>query len=96
MEKFAVNILEPIIGDFVQVCDLKQKKIIELKLTHVEKTKLSGKQWDSYCVTLLGTADNPLGQGTYQLSHPAFGEVDLFLCPNSATEYEIIVNRKLD
>jgi len=96
MEQFTVKELEPIIGELVQVCDLKQQKLTELKLTHVEETKLSSKQWDSFCVTLQGSAEMTLEQGTYKLSHPAFGDVDLFLCPNNATEYEIIVNRKLD
>jgi len=49
---------------------------------------LNGERWDTFCVLLKGDANEPLGQGTYKLQHESFGEAELFLSPNSETEYE--------
>ena len=69
---------------------------VELKVVEVESTILNGDEWDSFNVTLEGTEAFHVPQGTYTFSHEKFGEIDMFMSPNSQTEYEIVVSRKRD
>ncbi|NMR25544.1 hypothetical protein HH219_08400 [Pseudoalteromonas sp. NEC-BIFX-2020_015] len=87
MEKFTFENVESAQGATVKV--VGQNGDVELEISSVERTKLNGDEWNAFCVRLKGKADEPLSQGTYKLEHEAFGEAELFLSPNSETEYEI-------
>lgn len=69
---------------------------VELKVVEVESTILNGDEWDSFHVILEGTEAFHVPQGTYKFAHEKLGEIDMFMSPNSQTEYEIVVSRKRD
>lgn len=87
MEKFTFENVESAQGSVVKV--VGQNGDVELKISSVERTRLNGDEWNAFCVLLNGKANEPLSQGAYKLVHEAFGEAELFLSPNSETEYEI-------
>mgnify|MGYP007059939369 CR=1 FL=1 len=89
MEKFTFENVESAQGAVVKVAG--QDGEVELEVATVDRTKLNGEQWDAFRVMLKGKVDEPLDQGTYRLTHEAFGEAELFLSPNSETEYEIYI-----
>ena len=89
MEKFTFENVERAQGSIVKVAG--QDGEIELKVSSVDRTKLNGEQWDAFRVLLKGSANEPLEQGTYRLTHDAFNDAELFLSPNSETEYEIYI-----
>jgi hypothetical protein len=91
MEKFTFENLRGQEGSKAQLHVEGEK--IEMAIESVAKTKLDGEEWDAFQVVLSGDAHH-LPQGIYHLTHPAFGEADLFVSPNSPTEYEIQVTRK--
>lgn len=93
MEKFNYDNLLGIVGSKAKVS--AEQGETELTIDAVERTSLHGNQWDAFCVVLKGSAECPLMQGTYTLKHDAFDSVELLISPNSSTEYEIHVSRKI-
>ncbi|AQQ01806.1 hypothetical protein B0W48_19715 [Pseudoalteromonas aliena] len=89
MEKFTFENVERTQGSIVKVAG--QDGEVELRVSSVDRTKLNGEQWDAFRVLLKGSADEPLEQGIYRLTHDAFSDTELFLSPNSETEYEIYI-----
>ena len=54
-------------------------------------------QPDPFVLTFTGAADLPLGQGIHRLSHPALGELEIFLVPigydlAGRPQYEAVFN----
>ncbi|TMO66740.1 DUF6916 family protein [Pseudoalteromonas aurantia] len=92
MEKFTFDNLKSAQGTSLKV--VGQNGEVELDISSVQKSKLDGDEWNAFRVLLNGKANDPLGQGTYRLVHEAFGEAELFLSPNSETEYEIHIAQK--
>jgi len=92
MEQFTFESLEGTEGSLVKV--IGQNGNVDVTIASLERTKLNGERWDTFCVLLKGDANEPLEQGTYKLQHESFGEAELFLSPNSETEYEIHVSRE--
>lgn len=92
MEKFTFENVESAQGSVVKV--VGQNGEVELEVLSVTKSKLDGDEWNAFSVLLNGKANEPLSQGTYKLENEAFGEAELFLSPNSETEYEIHIAQK--
>ncbi|MBQ4864283.1 hypothetical protein J8L98_21565 [Pseudoalteromonas sp. MMG013] len=92
MEKFTFENVESAQGSVVKI--VGQNGEVELEISSVKKSKLDGDEWNAFSVLLNGKANEPLSQGTYKLEHEAFGEAELFLSPNSETEYEIHIAQK--
>lgn len=84
--------LSQMLGETVKVSD-QQGNHVALTISEVNKGSLDGDKWEAFSV--IYTSDSPMdiAQGTYRFSHREFGDVDLFLSPNSATEFETIVTR---
>jgi hypothetical protein len=54
-----------------------------------------------YSLVFRGAADRPLGQGTYTLTHPETGEVEVFLVPigpadDGTHQYEAIFSHRIE
>ncbi|GAA79704.1 MULTISPECIES: DUF6916 family protein [Pseudoalteromonas] len=92
MEKFTFENVESAQGSVVKV--VGQNGEVELEVSSVTKSKLDGDEWNAFSVLLNGKTNEPLSQGTYKLENEAFGEAELFLSPNSETEYEIHIAQK--
>ncbi|WDE05958.1 hypothetical protein SG34_003235 [Thalassomonas viridans] len=92
MDAYNYQQLSQLLGETVQVSD-QQGNQVDFKIAEVNKGQLDGEQWEAFSV--IYTSDTPMNisQGTYRFSHQAFGEIDLFLSPNSAAEFETIVTR---
>ncbi|MEO2280691.1 DUF6916 family protein [Pseudoalteromonas pernae] len=69
---------------------------VNLVVSEVIKGPIDGKQWEAFSVIYKGTQDFSVPQGIYKISHDTFGEKELFVSPNSLTEYETVVARKRD
>lgn len=93
MENFTKNLLSEIVDQQVKL-QIPQGPEVELTVTKVGACALDGDEWESFYVYMQGDTSYHLPQGTYQITHKAFGTQDLFLSPKSPTEYEIIVNRQ--
>lgn len=93
MENYTYNSLSGLVGDKVQLQD-GQGNVAELSIFEVIKGRLDGEEWEAFSVIYQGERGMSIPQGTYQFSHEKFGEHQLFLSPNSETEYETVVTRK--
>lgn len=93
MDLYNYQNLTEIIGARVQVID-QQGNQVELTVSEVNKSQLDGDEWEAFSVIYLGEQNISISQGTYSFSHQCFGEARLFLCPNSAIEYETVVTRQ--
>lgn len=92
MEQYTHENLTPHIGESVQVTD-EQGKQCNLVITEVNKGSLDGDKWEAFSVIYSGDKNIQISQGTYTFQHSCFGEKQLFLSPNSDTEYETVVTR---
>jgi len=93
MELYNYDILSQLVGEDVLLKD-GQDQIVVLEVAEVNKGKLDGDEWEAFSVILNGKKEYSLPQGIFTLSHEKFGDVSLFLSPNSETEYETVVTRK--
>ncbi|WP_020408655.1 DUF6916 family protein [Hahella ganghwensis] len=93
MENFNKSLLSEIVDQKVKL-QIPEGSDVELTVSKVGACALDGDEWESFYVYLKGDESFHLPQGTYPITHEAFGTQDLFLSPKSPTEYEIIVNRK--
>lgn len=93
MEAYNYNNLSKLVGDKVKLQD-QQGNIAELSIVEVNKGVLDGDEWESFSVIYQGEENLSVPQGTYQFSHEAFGEAQLFISPNSPVEYETVITRK--
>jgi len=93
MDNYNYNSLSSLVGDKVKLQD-DQGNMAELSISEVVKGKLDGEEWEAFSVIYQGEQGLSIPQGTYQFSHEKFGEQQLFLSPNSETEYETVVTRK--
>jgi len=94
MSAFDFDTLLANLGDRIALLDAAPPTI--LTMTDVRCSSLDGDDWEAFVLMLKGDAGQPLSQGTYRFAHPAFGELDLFMSPKSATRYEIAVTRRRD
>ncbi|WDD98525.1 DUF6916 family protein [Thalassomonas actiniarum] len=92
MDAYNYQQLSQLIGEAVQVSD-QQGNQVSLKIIEVNKGQLDGEQWEAFSVIYTSDEAMNISQGTYRFSHQAFGQIDLFLSPNSAVEFETIVTR---
>ncbi|WP_440875146.1 DUF6916 family protein [Thalassotalea sp. PLHSN55] len=92
MEKYNLENLTNIVGESVQVAD-QQGNQVELTLAEVNVGVLDGEQWEAFSVIYHGSDEFEIPQGSYVFSHQLFGQQELFLSPNSATEYETVITR---
>ena len=93
MENYNYKNLNQLIGEKVQLKD-DQGNQTELTITEVNAANMDGDEWEAFSVIYQGEKDSEISQGNYKLSHESFGEKQLFLSPNSETEYETVVTRK--
>ena len=93
MDQFSRDSLLDLISQKILLTDGDGNRV-DLTVKEVVPGKLDGDEWDSFSVRLEGDESFHVPQGSYQLSHERIGSHTLFMSPNSATEYEIIVNRK--
>lgn len=80
------------IGDEVAV--VGANPALHLTLVEVVRSPLDGAEWEAFALYLEGDPTRRLAQGVYRFAHPVVGELDLFLSPKSAVEYEISVSRR--
>jgi hypothetical protein len=93
MENFNFYNLSQLIGDKVTIRDDVGNEA-QLIITEVNKGALDGHEWQSFSVIYIGEENLSVPQGTYSFIHEKFGNISLFITPNSVTEYETIVNQK--
>jgi hypothetical protein len=75
---------------------------VTLTLVDVSPTRREA-GFESYSLTFRAAADHPFPQGMFPVSHPVFGDFDLFLVPTLGTfgqrtagwQYEACFNRLL-
>ncbi len=93
MEQFNYKNLQSILGEPIALVD-NEKNSVEFKLSEVITGNGHDEEHEVFSA-ILTCADKPgLSQGTYLLCHQVFGEISLFVCPNSETEYEVIINQQ--
>ncbi|WP_196137515.1 hypothetical protein [Aliikangiella sp. G2MR2-5] len=95
LDSYNYKTLNEIIGQAVVVEDRKGNQV-HLIIAEVNKGQIDGEQWEAFSVIYQGKPDFSVPQGTYKLHHQAFGEKELFLSPNSETEYETVIARRRD
>lgn len=95
MEKFTYNNLSPLIGQSVAIVD-NDNNSSELTVASIEAGHAHGDDCEHFSLILNGDAESQFEQGNYSFTHDAFGTISLFMSPNSATEYEIIINCKTE
>ncbi|WP_144394697.1 DUF6916 family protein [Pleionea sediminis] len=93
MENYSYETLRGIVGEQVTIED-KQGNEVSITLSEVNKGKIDGPDWEAFSAIYQGQNEFFIPQGTYTLKHPSFGEQQLFLSPNSETEYETVVTRE--
>lgn len=93
MDKFTYSNLSPLVGQSISIID-EGDKSSELTIASIDTGHAHGDKCEDFSLILNGSADAQFEQGTYSFKHDNFGVVPLFMSPNSATEYEIIINCK--
>ena len=95
MDSFTLDTLQKMVGDSIKISDENSGIEIETRIAAVEPGPMNGDEWESFSATM-DCADGSLclSQGTYKISNDKLGEGDMFISPNSPTQYEIIVSRK--
>ena len=94
MEKFTYQTLKSMQGEKLTIKNTDNTQI-ELTVNEISASQSHDDKREAFSVLLCGDNEKLIPQGTYQISHENFGEVSLFMSPNSETEYEIIINREL-
>ncbi|WP_444995374.1 DUF6916 family protein [Aliikangiella sp. IMCC44359] len=94
MEQFNYKNLQTILGEKVTIVD-NEKNEIEFTLSEVNTGIEHSEKREVFSAVLTCENKPELPQGTYELNHKLFGSLPLFVCPNSETEYEIIINREI-
>lgn len=89
---FSYEALQEHIGDAMAV--VGASPALQLTLRELERSPLDGTEWGAFALYLEGDSKRQLAQGIYRLAHPAFGELDLFVSPKSAVQYEISISRR--
>lgn len=92
MDAYNYQQLSQLIGDAVQVSDQQGNKVT-LKIAEVNQGRLDSSEWEAFSVIYRSDQPMNISQGTYRFFHQAFDEIDLFLSPNSAVEFETIITR---
>ncbi|MEO2268178.1 hypothetical protein V1358_12765 [Pseudoalteromonas sp. YIC-656] len=95
IDNYNFSNLSTILGETVLLKDQAGNQV-NLVVSEVIKGPIDGEQWEAFSVIYKGTHDFSVPQGIYKISHDTFGEKELFLSPNSQTEYETVVARKRD
>jgi Domain of unknown function (DUF6916) len=67
---------------------------VELTVSEVNKCSIDGDEWEAFTVIYKAEKDVQIEQGVYTFNHDCFGTQQLFLSPNSSTEYETVISRK--
>ncbi|MCW8878901.1 MAG: hypothetical protein OQJ89_14590 [Kangiellaceae bacterium] len=94
MENFNYQTLKSMQGEKLTLQNTDDSQI-ELTIDEISASQAHDEKREAFSVLLIGNKEQPIAQGTYQVKHDNFGEVSLFMSPNSETEYEIIINREL-
>ena len=95
MDSFTLDALQNMIGDSIKISDENSGIEIETVISAVEPGPMNGNEWESFSATMTSSEGLPcLSQGTYKINNDKLGEGDMFISPNSPTQYEIIVSRK--
>ncbi|WP_462158960.1 DUF6916 family protein [Pseudoalteromonas sp. GB56] len=94
-DNYNFNNLSNMLGEKVLVEDQAGNQV-NLVVSEVLKGPIDGEEWEAFSVIYKGTQDFSVPQGVYKISHDTFGEKELFVSPNSLTEYETVVARKRD
>lgn len=90
MQDFNYEILSQCVGEDVELKDNFGETVL-LTITKVCKGMLHGKEWEAFSVVFSGDKMLAVSQGTYLIRNDKFGEISLFISPNSDTEYETVV-----
>lgn len=93
MECYNADNLTQIIDQPVAVRD-RHGNEVQLTVVDVNLSSLNGDEWEAFSVIYQGDEGVVIPQGTFTFSHTVFGELDLFVSPNSDTEYETVISRK--
>ncbi len=96
MEKFNLENLRGLEGAKVTLASEYASQQATIK--GVQEFKANGAQWEAFTLTLEVPKNDELAlyQGTYKISHEQFGELALFASPNTDTELEFVMTRKLN
>ncbi|MEQ2353644.1 DUF6916 family protein [Pseudoalteromonas piscicida] len=93
MEKYTFENLKSIEGQPLEIKSPDYQA--SLQISEVTYSPTNNEHWEGYIVYLKNTdTSNVPKQGNYMVSHPELGSVELFMCPNSPSEIEIIFSRK--
>ncbi len=93
MDKFNFDTLTTLIDQKIQLKD-GSNQVIELKVDKVSLPKVATEEYETFSVDLSSADTVHCPSGNYLFSHPAFGEVQLFMSPYATDRYQIVVARK--
>lgn len=93
MERFNYQTLAAIQGQAVTIKD-GAGNTAALVVTEIKKSALDGTDWEAFSVLYSAPPSLRIPDGSYLIGHPCFGELELYLSPKSATEYESVITRK--
>ena len=95
MELFTYDRVQELVGQQIAVLHPETEQTqLQLTVTQVSINKGLEHAFDAFSVELKGPPDMHCPQGTYRLSHPAFGTAELLLTPHAAYSYHICISRK--
>ena len=85
---------EPVVGSCFQALDTQGTEVLSLNLVRVVRHPERPGYRQPFSLRWPGPATPILSQGTYHLSHPEFGDAEIFLGPvaadASAASYEAV------
>ena len=90
-----LEICQQLVGETLIAKDINSDVSVELLVKEVIISPSQQENWESFTVLMQLPDDVEVYQGTFNFSHPTFGEQALFACPNDHAELEVILNLKL-
>ena len=95
MDSFKLDAVKGMVGDTVKITNEETGIEITTTIDQVVEAPMNGDEWEAFSAIMHAKPESPgLSQGTYKISCDKLGEGNMFISPNSPTEYEIVVTRK--
>lgn len=96
MSDLTLEIAKKMIGKPIKLSNEHLDEVAEAKVSQVIESKACGPEWENFSIIIdLGETPPEINQGIYALSSEDYSNEQLFISPNSHTECEIIISRKL-
>jgi len=93
MQVWRLDKFKSLIGQTLSASVTDQQGAVEVQVISVHQSNCLGEDWESFSVVFI--CSEQLQQGSYQLSHDEYGNMDVFMSPNSENEAEAVFNYQL-